>query len=341
VPAWQRLIITLGGVFVNLVVGVLLFALVIGKYEKQYLPNDAVTDGIYAYEAARNMGFQTGDKIISVNGKTKERFKDIVSPKMFFGGIVIVERSGKKMNIVIDDSAYALMKGGKTTFFVDAANYAIIIDSVIKDLPADKAGMQKADKILSINDTLPIFSYGSLTENLRLFPNQQISVACVRNADTVYLEITPDSLGIIGIFCLPPSYHFKPYSIGQSIEYGWKDAMNAIYLNIKGLGKIVSGEEKTTSISGPIGIAQFFGKEWIWSRFWRLVGLLSVILAFMNLLPIPGLDGGHAIFTIVELITGRKVSDKVLQAAQTVGMFILLLLMVFVLGNDIFKVIFN
>jgi regulator of sigma E protease len=338
VPAWQRLIISLGGVFVNLIVGVLLFAMVIGKYEKQYLPNDAVTDGIYAFAAARDMGFQTGDKLISLNGKKGERFEDIASPKMLFGGIVTVERSGKKVDILISDSAYSLIKGGKKPRFISAANFAAAIDDVEKDSPAYKACLQKGDEILSINDSLPILSWGDFSETLRRFPNQQISVACMRNGDTIHLEVTPDSSGLIGATTSIP-YLYKDYTLGESFVYGWKDAMNTLYLNVKGLGKIFSGKEKATSLSGPIAIAQIYGKEWKWDHFWFLTGLISIILAFMNILPIPALDGGHAFFTTIELITRRKVSDKVLQHAQTVGTIIIIILTIFAFGNDIFKLL--
>ena len=339
-PAWQRLIVVLGGVIVNLVVGVLLFALVIGKYEKQYLPNEAVTDGIYAYQAARDMGFQTGDKLISINGKKEVRFKDLASPKMLFGGIVTVERSGEEIDIVIGDSAYSLIKGGKDTSFIDARNCSALVDSVIKDSPADKAGIQKGDKLISVNDSLHIAILGAYFEYLYMhpFPEQEITACFLRGADTLHCNFALDSLGKMGIFInQKPPYQRKDYTLGECFAYGWKDAIGSMWLNIKGLGKIFSGEEKASSLSGPIGIAQIYGKEWDWRRFWYLTGLLSVILAFMNVLPIPGLDGGHAIFATIELITRRKVSDKVLQYAQSVGMFILILLMVFVIGNDIFK----
>ena len=340
VPAWQRLIITLGGVFVNLGVGVLLFALVIGKYEKQYLPNAAVTDGIYAYEAARDMGFQIGDKIISVNGEKPERFDDAVSPKIYFGAIVQVERNGKQKSVVVGEDAYNILKE-HISFIKNFNFYPIIIDDVLMDGAAFLAGIQKGDKILAINDTLILSSYGALSENLRRFANQQIYLTCLRNKDTVRLAATLDSSGLLGVIPSIP-YDLKPYSFGKAIVYGWKDAMTNLTLNIKGLGKIVSGKENAReSLTGPIGIAQIYGTVWIWERFWRITALLSVILAFMNLLPIPGLDGGHAIFTTVELITGRKVSDKVLQHAQTVGMFILILLTIFVFGNDILKIIFR
>ena len=338
-PAWQRLIVILGGVIVNLVVGVLLFAMVIGKYEKQYLPNEAVTDGIYAYQAARDMGFQTGDKLISIDGKQEVRFKDIASPKMLFGSIVTVERSGKKVDIVIEDGAYSLIKGGKDTSFIAPFNCSTIVDSVAKNSPAYKAGVQKGDKLVSINDTLHIATLGAYLEYMPpSFPEQEITANFVRGMDTFCYHFALDTSGKMGVLInITSPYQRKDYTLGECFTYGWKDAISFIQLNIKGLGKIFSGEEKATSLSGPIGIAQIYGKEWDWRRFWYLTGLLSVILAFMNILPIPGLDGGHAIFAAVELITRRKVSDKVLQYAQTVGMFILMLLMAFIIGVDIFK----
>jgi len=342
-PAWQRLIVILGGVIVNVIVGVLLFALVIGKYEKVYLPNEAVTDGIYAYQTARDMGFKSGDKIISINGKIPERFKDAISPKMYFGSIVTVEREGTQMDIVVDEDAYKILKKGKGGL-INAVNHPAVVDSVIAERAAHKAGLQKGDKILSINDTLLMSSYGMLIESLFCFPNQQITVEFMRNGNTMQVKITPDALGQIGIFSSRP-YQFLPYSFGQSITYGWKDAMSSLMLNVKGLGKIISGKESAReSLTGPVGIALMFGEGnkrhgvlWSWVEFWNLVALLSIILAFMNVLPFPGLDGGHAVFNFIELLTGRKVSDKVLQHAQTIGMLILMLLMAFIIGNDIFK----
>jgi len=340
-PAWQRLIVILGGVIVNLVVGVMLFALVIGKYDKQYLPNEAVTDGIYAYQAARDLGFQTGDKLISVNGKKEVRFKDIASPKMLFGSIVTVERQGEEIDIVIDESAYSLIKEGKNVAFIGDNNCSTFIDSVIKDFPADKAGVQKGDILLCINDTLNVATLGAYRENMPPFSEQEITASFLRGTDTLYCNFALDSSGMMGIFIdLKSPYQRKDYSLRECFTYGWKDAIVSMQVNIKGFGKIFSGKEKATSLSGPIGIAQIYGKEWDWRRFWSITGLLSVILAFMNILPIPGLDGGHAIFATVELITRRKVSDKVLQHAQTVGMFILILLMMFVIGNDIYKLFY-
>ena len=334
-PAWQRLITILGGIIVNLVVGILLFAMVIGKYEKQYIRNEAVTDGIYAYQAARDMGFQTGDRIISVNGKKIERFIDAVSPKIYFGATVQVERDGVQKDIVIGEDAYRLLK--ERIPFIDMSNCPALIDSVLPEGNAYQAGLQKGDKILAINDSIITSSWGSLTENIRRFPNQPIQITYLREGDTAHLEVATDVLGLIGIKPHVP-YPLKSYSVGQTIVYGWQDAMTSLIINVKGLGKVISGKEKAReSLTGPIGMAKIYGGEWIWRKFWSLTALISVVLAFMNILPIPGLDGGHAIFATIELITRRKISDKVLQYAQTVGMFILILFMVFVIGNDIFK----
>ena len=343
VSAWKRLIVILGGVIVNLIVGVLLFALVIGKYEKQYLPNEAVTDGIYAFEAARNIGFQTGDKLISINGKKKIRFKDLASTKMLFGGTVTVERMGKEVTIPIGKEAYSLIKGGNDTTFIIAGNFKTIIDSVVADSPAEKAGVQKGDILLSINDTLHIGTMGAYFEYMHPFPEQEITANFLRGNDTLQHHFALDSsgeMGEMGVMLSSKSpYQRKDYTLGECLAYGWKDAVGFLSLNVKGFGKIFSGEEKATSLSGPIAIAQIYGKEWNWRRFWFITGLLSIVLAFMNVLPIPGLDGGHAVFAFAEMITGKKVSDKILQHAQTVGMILLLLLMVFVFGNDILKLL--
>ena len=334
-PAWQRLIVILAGVIVNLIVGVLLFAMVIHHYEKVYVPNSAVTDGVYAFESARNMGFESGDKIVSVNGKTFERFEDAVSPKMFFGSIVTVNRNGQNMDIVMGDSAYDIMKTSSGQF-LQPFNFPAKIDSVIANTAAAKAGMKAGDVIIAL-DTICIPSYGAWIEYRTAYAESSTTITYLRGTDTITGPITLDTAAMIGIIIAAAPYKVQPYSILQSVKYGWNDAMSNLWMNIKGFGKIFSGKEKITSLSGPVGIAQIYGKVWNWYRFWYITGLISVILAFMNVLPIPGLDGGHAIFTLVELITGKKVPDSVLQYAQTIGMILLLLLMVFVIGNDIFK----
>jgi regulator of sigma E protease len=159
-----------------------------------------------------------------------------------------------------------------------------------------------------------------------------------RDQDTLLLAVDVDSTGRLGVFAAGPDYAFADYTLGKAIKYGWKDAMDLMSANIKGFGKILTGKEKATeSLQGPIGIAQIYGGEWLWSKFWFITGLLSLILAFMNILPIPALDGGHVIFLTLEVITGRKFPDSFMEKAQLVGMILLLALMAFVIGNDIFR----
>ena len=335
-PAWQRLIVILAGVTVNLIAGVALFAMILGHYEKEYLPNEAVTDGIYAFENGRTFGFQSGDKILLVDGKKAVRYQDAVSSRMFFGSIFTVDRNGDTCTVVVTDKAYELMKNKGA--FLQPMNYAFTVDSVLPGMAAKEAGLQKGDRILSINDSIPITTWGTFAENIRHYPEQNISLTILRGSDTLRLSATPDSIGTVGLLATPPPYQSRPYTFTETLKYGWKDAMTMLYLNIKGLGKVFSGQEKARdSVAGPIGIAKIYGKDWDWARFWYITGLLSLILAFMNVIPIPGLDGGHALFCLAELVTGRKIPESFLQYAQTIGMILLLILMFLIIGNDIIK----
>ncbi|HOF15687.1 MAG TPA: RIP metalloprotease RseP [Bacteroidales bacterium] len=335
-PAWQRLIVVLGGVVINLIVGVLLFAMILGVYEKKYLPNEAVKDGIYAHEMAREIGFMSGDKIIGVQGEAVERFQDAVSPEMFFGSIVTVERNRETLDVVLGEESYHLLKTGKN--FISPSNFAFSVDTVLKGFTAEKIGIEKGDIILAINDSIDVRVWGSFEENIGKFANQEIDLTILREGDTLTKSLVLDSTGKIGIGINAAPYELQNYSFFQAFVYGWKDAMLMLKLNVKGLKKIVSGEENASeSVSGPIGIAQIYGGKWIWAKFWYITGLLSLILAFMNILPIPGLDGGFVLFTLIEMIIGRKLPDKFMEYALTVGWVILIALMIFVFGNDIFK----
>ena len=153
--------------------------------------------------------------------------------------------------------------------------------------------MLKGDRILAINDSIDVPCWGAFHEHIRQFPDKTVSLTVLRNADTLQLSATPDSTGTVGLLATPPPYKTQSYTLGETMKYGWKDAMTMLYLNIKGLGKVFSGEDKAKdSVAGPIGIAQIYGGVWDWGRFWYITGLLSLILAFMNVIPIPGLDGG-------------------------------------------------
>ena len=335
-PAWQRLIVMLAGVFMNLILGMIIFTGVILHYEKEYLPTDQLTSGIYAYQAGRDIGFRTGDKILMVNGKKVERFKDVTSANVLMGSTITVDRDGKNIVIPVPDTLYRIYNKKIRDFFIEAHNFPFTIDSVIPGSSADKALIKKNDRVLSL-DTTKINTYGQFREIVWSLKNKTIPVQILRNIDTLKVTVRIDSTGLLGVFGKNP-YKTKSYSIGSGIKYGISDAMGNLWANIRGLGKIFSGKENASeSIQGPIGIATIYGGIWDWRRFWVITGLISVILAFMNILPIPALDGGHVIFTTWELITGRKLSQKFLERSQVVGMIILIGIMVFAVFNDVWK----
>jgi regulator of sigma E protease len=398
-PAWQRLIVMVAGVVMNVILGVILFAFVTYHYEQTYLPNDALKDGIYAYETGREIGFETGDKIVSVNGKKIERFKDVLSVNVYMGATLTVERNGNPVDIIVPDTLYRRFKDRNVRdFFIDANNFPCLIDSVFPGMAAYQAPLHKSDHIIAVdsvrvdsqeelqaalfefsgvdapvtivrqNDTLevmvpvseagvrktvlqkgdevymidsvPVASYGVFRELVWNSKGKTISMHVLRGGDSLATSIFVDSTGYIGVACKKP-YENRHYSLGSAITYGFSDAMGNLWANMRGLGKIFTGKENASeSLQGPIGIAKIYGGVWNWHSFWFITGLLSMILALMNILPIPALDGGHVIFTTIELVTGRKFSDKFMERAQVVGMIILLSIMAFAIGNDIWKSIF-
>jgi len=335
-PAWQRLIVMLGGVIVNFFLGVIILAFITMHYDKQYLPVDEVDNGIYAYELAQEVGFQTGDKIIAVDGKKIDRFSDVLSQSNLMGAEVTVLRNGQEVNVIIPDTFYKNYTTGHKPLFITADNFSFTVDSVFGETPAANAGILKGDKIFAI-DSADVKTFGDFRQSVHSRPNETITVSLMRDGSSMDLTLKVDSSGLVGIAPVSP-YQFKEYSIGEGFKYGWNDGVSILAANMKGFGKIFSGKENAAeSLQGPIGMATFFGAEWKWHRFWYLTAMISLILAFMNLLPIPALDGGHVVFLSFEIITRKPLSDKFQERAQMVGMAILLSLMVFVILNDIWK----
>jgi regulator of sigma E protease len=338
-PAWQRLIVMVGGVTMNVILGIAIYASVLLNYEKEYLASDAVTDGITAYELGEKIGLQSGDKITAINGEKFERFSELLSSKVIFGCTLTVERNGNAMEVVVPDTFYrAVTKTGKG-YFLGTYRDVFVVGEVMKDSPAEKAGMKKEDKLLAVNGE-KIFSKDNLKEKITANKGQTIQLLLKRGTDTLTVSPLVNDEGKIGIAYGPVfgDYVYTPYTLSSALKYGAGDAVEAIVANAKGLKKIFTGEEKASeSLQGPIGIANIYGSIWDWQRFWVITGLLSMVLALMNILPIPALDGGHVIFLMIEAVTGKKFSDKFMERAQVAGMIILLSLMVFAVGNDIWK----
>ncbi|MDX2003356.1 MAG: RIP metalloprotease RseP [Chitinophagales bacterium] len=345
-PAWQRFIVMIGGITMNIILGIIIFTFYLSYYSKAYVDPTTVTDGIYAYKTGQEVGFKTGDKILAIDGKKPERAIDLVSAKVFSGAVVTIQREGKEMKLDLPDTLFKKMKDAKDDF-IALHNYRFYVDSVYPYLnenpkiasTAFKAGLKKGDEIVAIQGE-PVKVFGDVRALLTKYDSAKVELQVKRDGQLVTLNTDTIRNAALGFKPGPEEpYTTTPYSFGKALKYGTKDGFSAIYYNALGIGKIFQGQVSARdSIQSPIGIAQIFGGKWIWAKFWYLTGLISFILAFMNILPIPALDGGHVMFIIVELIQGKPVSEKFLEAAQKVGIVILLALMVFAFGNDLIKI---
>jgi regulator of sigma E protease len=344
-PAWQRLIVMLGGVTVNAILGVIIFAGILMYWGEKFIPNSELKHGIVASALAQEVGLQTGDKLVSINGEAVIKFDDIMSSKVLLGSdvAITVDRNGAPVNIVLpNDFTKRLLNSDKSGFVLP--RMAFKVGEVMPNMPAAEAGLMIGDEITAINDEAVSF-FDELQSSLQTLKGQTIQMDVLRAGKPASLNVSVSEAGTIGFY---PELEvmetsFKKYGFFESIPAGATLAWNVISDNIKGFGKVFSGDipvEK--SLGGPIAIAKkMYGGVWDWYRFWMTTGLLSMILAFMNLLPIPALDGGHVVFLLIEMVIGKPVSEKVMLAAQYVGMILVISLMVFAFGNDIWQHLLN
>lgn len=345
-PAWQRLIVMLGGVTVNIILGVIIFWMLTVKYGESYIPNQSVKYGIVPGIIGKEIGLKAGDKITAVNGKPIVRFDELLSSKVLLGNTVLdVNRDGKDVKVTVPGNILNdVADYGIGEFVTLRSKFAV--DSVVANSYAAKAGILKGDSIKAVNG-VPVTFQDQLHDQMQSHKNQQVNLTISRKGSIIPITAQVNKEGSLGFpdgkFGIkmtndePPVTNLK-YGFIQSLPVGASKAWGTFADNAKGLGKVFKGEVKANkAFTGPVGIATMFGSHIDWSRFWSLVGLLSMALALMNLLPIPALDGGHALFLIIEMIKGKPLSDKFLERAQIVGFVILVTLMVFVFGNDIVK----
>jgi regulator of sigma E protease len=343
-PAWQRLIVMLGGIIVNVVTGVMIFIALTYIVGESYFPLQEINKhGVYVNELGEEIGLKTGDRIVKINGTTLERFDDVRNPNFLLesNSRYTVLRNGQEIEVAIPANFLDRLAERKDDEPFVQPLLPFHVGSVAPKTPAEKAGLQKGDRILAIGGN-PTAYFQEVKNQLKNYKGQQIPLQVVRNTDTLTLQVQVSPEGTIGFF---PEFDLamatmQP-SFGESVSKGTVKAFDIVFLQIKAFGKIFRGEvSASNSLSGPIGMAREFGGRWDWLRFWTLTGMLSMVLAFMNLLPIPALDGGHVVFLTFEILSGRAPSDRVLEWAQKVGMVLLLGLMIFAFGNDIYKLIF-
>ena len=340
-PAWQRLIVMLGGIIVNIIVGIVVFWMLAFSYGDSDIDNSKLAYGVVPGVVGTEVGIQPGDKILAVNGKPAVSFTgDVLSPDVMMGDAVLtIERGGKQQDIQMPADILNQVAEHKAAGFVQPRRKLLHIGEVQPGSEAERMKFQAGDSVLSVNGTPTLF-FDEFSSEIANSVDKAVEVTVLRAGEEIRLSGQVDSSATIGVLMLTEELPITTtqYGLMEALPIGAQRAFEVITLNIKGFGKIFKGEVRADkALSGPVGIAKMFGTEVHWMKFWSLVGMLSMALAFMNLLPIPALDGGHVIFLLVEMIQGKPLSDKFLERAQLVGFVLLIALMLFTLGNDIIK----
>jgi regulator of sigma E protease len=339
-PAWQRLIVMLGGVTVNIIVGIFIFWMLTFKYGETYIPNDQIKFGIAPGLVGKKIGLMGGDKIVAINGNKLERFDDLRSSKVLIDkASLTIIRNGETKIVQVPDNILNTISDASVGDFITPRMKAQV-DSVITGGFAAEAGLLKGDLLISVNGESAMF-FDQLKDVLATQKGQTVQITVLRNGGVFTVPVMVSKEGTIGFVVTPGDIHTKTQEFGflQALPVGASKAWGSLIDNAKGIGKIFKGQVRADkALSGPVEIARkLYGGVFDWARFWSITGLLSMALALMNLLPIPALDGGHSVFLLIEMIKGKPLSDKFMELAQMVGFVILAALMVFALGNDIFK----
>ena len=337
-PAWQRLIVMLAGIFVNIVLGVLIFIGMTYFLGNTYLPKDEINrvGGIEALEIGEEIGLKDGDKVTKINGYDFENMNDMLNPEYLLAddAYYTVERNGKTVQVNIPPNFIEKLSETEKIFTI---HYSTEIGNISKGSIADKIGLKTEDVITAINGK-HVNNFKSFATTVKSIVSDSITIEILRGKEELKFTEYFKNDTIIGVQPTFPKLSSVNYSFSESIVLGTQKAFGIIFIQIKAFKKMFRGDlSLRKSISGPIGIAKAYGGDWQWERFWRMTGLLSMVLAFMNLLPIPALDGGHVVFLTFEMLSGKVPSVKIVIGAQKVGMIILLALMVFLFGNDIYK----
>ncbi|MDY0199764.1 MAG: RIP metalloprotease RseP [Tenuifilaceae bacterium] len=338
-PAWQRFLIISAGVMVNFILGALIYTFILYTWGEQYLPTQNAIYGVTCDPLARDMGFEDGDKIIYVDGEQIESFMQI-APTIVIDNAqqVTVERNNNLVDVRID-KAYIpqLLK----TQFLFLPRVPMVVNFVSEGSAAQQANIMPNDKLVAINNTKATFLdefKAVVQQNI----NNTVTITMEREGRNIDLTVNVPETGIIGVATQSPfeilELRKNKYSFLQSIPAGIKKGANTITSYLKQLKLVFSPKTKAyESVGGFIAIGSIFPTYWDWQSFWELTALLSIILAIMNMLPIPALDGGHMVFIIYEMVSGRKPSDKFMEYTQILGMLFILALFIFANANDVIK----
>ena len=358
-PAWQRFFIIIGGILVNFIGALVIFIMLMWHWGTNTLPLRNLNDGLYYSQIFLDEGFQQQDKILSIDGTEPEQLGDVVNALIMEGkrdvvvlrgtdtvALTMSEDLGKRylaLSNAFDreerDKARADKSYQKQHYVPMAEWFPCVIDTVLPDFPAYYAGIQKGDSIVGVAG-VPTPCYTMMVQELQLHPCDSVALDFYREGElhTAYVFLGDQcKLGVQALMDFP--FEHKSYTLWQAIpagiEYGW----DFLVRYVKQL-RLIFSKEGAQSVGGFIAIGQIFPATWSWYSFWYITAVISLILAFMNFLPIPALDGGYILFILVEMITRRKPSDKFLERANEIGVWVLIALLIWSNGNDILKLFF-
>ncbi len=345
-PAWQRLIIMIGGVTVNILLAFFIYAMILFTWGETKLPNESLKQGVWVVDTVVNeMGIKTGDKIIAVNNEPVKYFEDL-NAAMLLGETMTIERGGEKQELTIPvNFIEKIVEKGKRSVLL-MPRIPCIVGEVPAETPAAKNGLKANDKIVGIDST-PIAFFDQVKPAITAKAGDSIALQVIRTGQPLVINTVVSADTSIGFFPVMPSmdemqeeglYQFetKKYSFFASLPAGVSKAMDKLGFYIAQFKKILNPSTGAyKGLGGFKSMGSIFPKyEWDWEAFWNITAFFSIALAFMNLLPIPALDGGHVLFTIIEMITGKKPNEKFLEYAQIVGMVLLFGLMIYANAND-------
>lgn len=336
-PAWQRFLVMIAGVVMNIVLAIAIYCGICYAWGDTYFSNADARWGYSFNQAGHELGFEDGDRFLTVDGSPVDDPLEVLNALLITEGdrTVVVERGGEERTLVLPLDELIAMRQSKGYEKLFRLREPFLIDSIVAP---GAAALQKGDEIIAVDDRrgLEFFDYRAY---LKLHSGQEVRIEALRGADTVALTLPVDSEGRLGVIAAAPyTPRTRHYTFWQSIPAGFHKAGRTIASYWQQLKLIVQPKtELYKEVGGFLSIGSIFPGTWNWQDFWAKTAFLSIILAVMNILPIPGLDGGHAIFTFWEMITGRKVSDKVLEAAQYVGLLLILALLLYANGNDIYR----
>lgn len=333
--AWQRLLVMAGGVLYNFIFAIIAYSCILGIWGQAYFSNE--DNAVYVNELAYEMGFRNGDRILAFDDYVPENFSmlqaDLARRNVRKATVL---RGADTLDIYIDRSMIGEVLNTPGMF--DLA-VPFVVDSFMEGSPNVGCGLQKGDRVVSIEGREVNYVQDSRPV-LEAFAGQAVSAVALREADTLRVRMQVDTAGRVGVYMKTPDYQTKRYNFLTAIPAGFKETFNAIGGYVRDLRLVATPSTQAyKSVGSFIAIGQVFPSTWDWYRFLELLALLSIMLGVMNLLPIPGLDGGHIVFTIFEMVTGRKPSDRFLTVMQVIGMVLLLALMFLAFGNDIGRLI--